>query len=207
MLRIELVWLLVTACSIAGLSWLGGYLWFFALVPMVVCALIGLILLAARISQVRSPELRRASGLRASVLGASMIALVVGFPALQRAGSSLHVELRFRAQRADLDLAVLLELTGHGDAELQKRLGYRRDDGPPLRLAFPAPGGVLDNWCGTVFDMTGSVMRINEFRADSAQSNLTRSDEPTGTSLSKLFGGDMIGCRKLHAPYYFCCFT
>ena len=34
---------------------------------------------------------------------------------------------------------------------------YVVDSGPPVRVAFPQPGGILDNWEGVVFDPTGEV--------------------------------------------------
>jgi hypothetical protein len=76
---------------------------------------------------------------------------------------------------------------------------YMIDFGPPRRVAF-SYGGLVDNWCGVVFDPTGEVLKIN--------------DLPPGGSpgwrnhpMTKLFGGDMTSCRPLESPYYFCCFT
>lgn len=73
------------------------------------------------------------------------------------------------------------------------------DVGPPLRVAFPQ-GGFLDNWSGIVFDPTGRVMEADGW------------DEATGEwrapeDVTRLFGGDLVSCRRLWGDYYDCSFT
>lgn len=63
-------------------------------------------------------------------------------------------------------------------------------ENPPLRIAFPQPSGLLDNWCAIVFDETGELLRVSP-----------------ASPLSKLFGGDIVGCHALDGPYLFCCLT
>lgn len=66
---------------------------------------------------------------------------------------------------------------------------YSIDPGPPVRVAFN-PAGLLDNWSAIVFDPTGEVMLVD------APPHITR-----------LFGGDLVGCRPLWGSYYKCSFT
>jgi hypothetical protein len=76
------------------------------------------------------------------------------------------------------------------------------EKGPPLRVAFPWPGGLLDNWCGVVYDPSGLVMKAKRFRPD-----LSNFGDPTLQDVKKLFGGDLRSCEPLGGPWYFCCFT
>lgn len=60
----------------------------------------------------------------------------------------------------------------------------------PTRVAFPWPGGIIDNWFGVVHDPSGGVTRA-----------------PHDASIRELFGGDLIGVRHLWGPWYLCSFT
>jgi len=76
---------------------------------------------------------------------------------------------------------------------------YSVDLGPPVRVAFN-PAGMLDNWSGIIFDPSGVVMLADGF------------DPKTGKFIApervtKLFGGDLVGCRHLWGDYYRCSFT
>lgn len=59
---------------------------------------------------------------------------------------------------------------------------YRVDD-PPERIAFPWPGGIIDNWTGVVWDPSGSAPPENAF------------------------GGQLIHAVHLGGPWYLCSFT
>lgn len=77
-------------------------------------------------------------------------------------------------------------------------VGLNVDRGPPLRVAFN-PEGMLDNWSGIVFDPTGEVMQADGFDA----SGRFRAPD----RITKLFGGDLVSCRRLWGDYYDCSFT
>ena len=80
---------------------------------------------------------------------------------------------------------------------------YFVDPGPPVRVAFVlAPGRFIDNWCGVVYDPSGEVMQANQF-----DGSWNSWDVQVPSRIIGLFGGDMLGCRPLDAPYYHCCFT
>lgn len=76
---------------------------------------------------------------------------------------------------------------------------YSVDVGPPVRVAFN-PGGFLDNWSGTIFDPTGDVMLADGF--DARTGKFVAPDR-----ITKLFNGDLVGCRHLWGDYYTCSFT
>lgn len=71
--------------------------------------------------------------------------------------------------------------------------------GPPVRVAFN-PAGMLDNWSGIIFDPTGDVML-----ADGLDPKTGKFIAPE--RVTKLFGGDLVGCRHLWGDYYSCSFT
>jgi hypothetical protein len=82
------------------------------------------------------------------------------------------------------------------------RVHYQVDERPPLRVAFPWPGGILDNWCGVVYDPTGLVKKARLFKPD-----LTNLGDPSLSDVRSLFGGDLCFCEPLGGDWYFCCFT
>lgn len=57
-----------------------------------------------------------------------------------------------------------------------------------LRVAFPNGTGVIDNWCGLVWDPSGLIGTVNK--------------DSVG-----LFGGDLIGVRHKGGYWYVACFT
>ena len=76
---------------------------------------------------------------------------------------------------------------------------YSVDLGPPVRVAFN-PAGMLDNWSGIIYDPTGEVMLAKGF--DPHTGKFAAPDH-----ITKLFDGDLVGCRHLWADYYDCSFT
>jgi len=129
---------------------------------------------------------------------------MVLFAPLAHLGSLLTGHVRFWLLR-DTYEPLVFEMrsapeatTGWVDA---RGVAYRLDLGPPVRIAFLWPGGVLDNWCGAVFDPSGAVGTL-------VATDPAVSDPGAGRgALAYLFGGDLVGCSELDAPYYACCFT
>jgi len=76
---------------------------------------------------------------------------------------------------------------------------YSVDLGPPIRIAFN-PEGLLDNWSGMVYDPTGDVMMADGFDRDTGEFVAPQ-------RITKLFEGDLVGCRRLWRDYYVCSFT
>lgn len=71
--------------------------------------------------------------------------------------------------------------------------------GSPRRVAFPMPGGFLDNWDAIVVDPTDRV---------AAATGLTREGDFTAPSdVKSLFGGDLVACTHMTGHFYRCSFT
>jgi hypothetical protein len=73
------------------------------------------------------------------------------------------------------------------------------DAGPPLRVAFPQPGGLLDNWNGIVYDPTAKVETAQGLSADGRFS--------ASPKVRALFGGDIVKCSHIAGAFYRCSFT
>lgn len=82
----------------------------------------------------------------------------------------------------------------------RKDLGieYDVDYGPPIRVAF-RPVGMLDNWSAIIFDPTGEMLKADGF---DEEGNFAAPD-----GITKLFGGDLVSCRRLWGDYLHCAFT
>ena len=150
----------------------------------------------------RQPRSRRQRALAA--LAAPMMMLVtisLAWPALA-AGSFSGAWTRLMINRAEYE-AVIAKARKSGSPsrnslEQDGDVEYLVDPGPPVRVAFN-PEGFLDNWSGIIFDPTGVVMRADGF--DPRTGKFVAPDEVT-----KLFGGDLVSCRRLWGDYYDCSF-
>ena len=105
----------------------------------------------------------------------------------------------FLQHRAAYDRVVAAEIAKPSGGRPTTRSDHIVDEGPPIRVAFPWPGGIFDNWCGVVYDPTGVVMNVNGTQLGT--------DEWRSSPITRLFGGDMTECRRLSATYFKCCFT
>jgi hypothetical protein len=75
------------------------------------------------------------------------------------------------------------------------------DAGPPRRVAFPQPGGIIDNWEGVIHDpsrgLDGAVPPAGGVRGGF-------SPPP---ELVRVFGGSLLACRPVRDHFYRCWFT
>jgi hypothetical protein len=76
---------------------------------------------------------------------------------------------------------------------------YVADYATPRRVAFE-PSEFLDNWSGIVWDPTHEVMK-----ADGFDTKTGRFHAPE--RITKLFGGDLVACRRLGGDWFDCSFT
>ena len=76
------------------------------------------------------------------------------------------------------------------------------DTGPPMRIAFPRPGGLLDNWEGVVYDPTDAVRVAQGWSFASGKQEFT-----APAAVRTLFGGDIIACELVTEHFYRCWFT
>lgn len=176
------------------------HFWVVASLPLLVWAIGGLVLLGIALSKVRSAP-SRPQALRAG--GIVLAALILFFPTTS-VGAWATERLRFMRDRSTYERIVaeardkMASTSPHEFLE-EHGLNYAVDPGSPFRVAFLWPGGILDNWCGAVFDPSGEVMGINELALGTTAWRNHRT--------TRLFGGDMTSCRPLDELYYLCCFT
>lgn len=152
--------------------------------------LIGLLIVAAL-------EVKNRRGSRPSVLFFGVVLLTGVIFGLY--GARIGTLTRFYALKSRYE-AVVAEIRAGRDPG--PKSGCRIEPGPPLRVAFPWPGGLLDNWCGVVYDPSGLVLKARRFRPD-----LSNFGDPDLQDVRRLFGGDLRSCEPLGGGWYFCCFT
>jgi hypothetical protein len=131
----------------------------------------------------------------------AVVACFALFSPAANAGQWTLERIRFSLHRSEYERIV--ETLGRGildpSSSASDKLDYVLDFGPPLRVAFTWPRGLIDNWCGIVHDPTGDVLKVNELER--------WSDQWRNSEITKLFGGDMVSCRAVDHPYFLCCFT
>lgn len=133
------------------------------------------------------------------VLGAGV---VLAQPTLAQAGDDFWFERRFDELEPKYRvLAERLSAGTHLSARDTADLRVVLDAGPPLRVAFPQPGGIIDNWEGIVYDPTGAVGAATGWR-DGVPGRYSAPVE-----VRALFGGDLVACRHVRASFYRCWFT
>jgi len=149
----------------------------------------------------RRAQLRRyAIGLAAPLM--LVVTLAVSWPALlagSYTGTWVRLMLNWHHYQSIISKAESQRMIQQ-DAAYQEDDGvrYAVDAGPPVRVAFN-PAGILDNWSGIVFDPTHEVMLADGFD----DTGKFRAPE----RVTKLFGGDLVGCRRLTHDFSYCSFT
>lgn len=88
------------------------------------------------------------------------------------------------------------------DEAVHPPLRYIVEPGPPLRVAFPLPGGILDNWEGVVYDPSDEISVAHEIRPD-----LSNWNEPRFVAIRLWFGGDLRYAEHVDGHFYRCWFT
>lgn len=191
------IWIITGIALALTLQFQYETLWILASLPIVSWSLIGIALLVTCVWRATRPE-HRGTALKNIC---AIIVMGVMITPLAKIGHSLTEYIRFSWYRTSYDRIVShidqQPLTDGLDHD--EDIDFILDPGPPRRVAFIWPGGLMDNWCGIVFDPTNDVLKIN-------QQGLW-SDEWRASYITKLFGGDMTSCRTISTPYYMCCFS
>jgi len=207
----QLVYWFVSAlgCFVAASTvvWFGGFLGVpFALLAAFVLAVSWLIvlLLGLKVAWVRRERPRQALYAAAAPFGAIGLALALALPMMWAVAWAYDWAF-FLNNRSDYEEVVRLAEEGRFDAsvrEYQERDGitFMLDAGPPRRVAFPMPGGFLDNWSGVIYDPTGEVMLADGFDPETGEFAAPE-------RITKLFYGDIVSCRHVLDSFYNCSFT
>ena len=183
---------------------LWDHLWMAALSVWVLYTVVGASLWLLILWHIRKTP-RSSSGVNLALalpLGAIVLWLVL--PQLARAGDQFLFTRRFaslRAQYATLVAEVQRGAPSPRTWAEQEGIRFQVDPGPPVRVAFLQPGGILDNWEGVIYDPTGRVRRATGWR-NGIPGNYTASPD-----LVNLFGGALLACVPIEDAYYRCWFT
>ena len=153
---------------------------------------------------------RRASR-RSSEVGLALamplgaLVLWLALPHITRAGDQFLFTQRFATLHARYEALVAeVRRTGAPSPQTWTTRGgiqFQVDSGPPVRVAFLQPGGILDNWEGVVYDPTGRVTTATGWRAG-VPGNYSAAPDVVG-----LFGGALVRCEPIEGAYYRCWFT
>lgn len=180
-----------------------GFLLFILFIPASAIALLaGAVLWLVRgVKGSRRAETKRARFIFLLASPTLLIAtVVIAWPSLV-AGAHMGDLLRLAMNWSHYERIVAKAQSNPVEAHYEEENGitYSVDVGPAVRVAFN-PDGFLDNWSGIVFDPTGEVMLADGF--DVKTGRFVAPDR-----ITKLFGGDLVGCRRLWRDYYRCSFT
>jgi hypothetical protein len=120
---------------------------------------------------------------------------------LARRGDAFWFQRRFDAHEPQYrSIAERLSAGARLSASDTASIRVVLDAGPPVRVAFPQPGGIIDNWEGVVYDPTGAVASATGWVGVAG-----RYSAPPQVRV--LFGGDLVACRHVRASFYRCWFT
>lgn len=153
--------------------------------------------------------IRRRRVARRAIWSAAAMTLLVPtlfmiFPQLSAAGDSAQFRARFtRLAPQYLALAAELERAGATSRDGERRgIRFVVDHGPPVRVAFTQPGGIVDNWEGVVYDPTGAVRAARGWTSVEGRQEFT-----APPAVRRLFGGDLVACEPIRDAFYRCWFT
>ena len=189
----ESIWLAVYLASAVGRDEIWAALWVMAMIWWGALDAVGAILaVVALVCLIRGDRAARAGLIAAALLPLATLGLVRAVGPDRVAVARFWVERGRYQARVDEILA----------APVARRAALagndcRLDPGPPLRVAFVLPGGILDHWTAVVYDPTGRVVA----------SNRPLEREQAAGSPRMLFGGLMTHALPLGGPWYRCWFT
>ena len=199
-----LAWAVLGVAISLAMQWLFEQYWLRSALAPIAWAAIGLVLVGRRLWDARRPETRRGAFAAAGAVVFIGLLVVLASPFAAQLGASVIERLRF-ARNEPLYQQIVKEVeaspSGPGRHE-RDGVVYLVDPGPPLRLAFPWPSGIITGWCGAVYDPTGEVMRINDVLPDGSNR-----DDARLAGATAAFGGGMTDCHELGEDYYLCCFA
>ncbi len=200
---LALGWIFVAAHLLFFDQWIRETLWIFGVGIYFDWLLAGVVLLGtALVLAVRRRS--RPYAIAAGVMVVALAAAWFGGGRLAWIGSRWLLHHRFERDLPRYEAVVqrVLRSPPMPDTTPYRARDYLVDEGPPRRVAFPWPGGMLDNWSGIVYDPTGVVLRVTRLNPD-----WSNSSDPSLQPVMRLFGGTMYYCERVRGPWYFCRFT
>ena len=197
------IWFVVGIGVALVTSVLDIYFWMLGYLPLLIWYLAGAVLIAISLFQcIRSSN----RGVLAGIVGLNLLVVAVGFGLsipLVRGGDRLFEVIHFSLNLKSYETTVAeIVRNPPSDSGYIEHLGAVVDVGPPVRVAFKLPGGLIDNWCGIIYDDTGLVLRSNSF-----DGNWESWEQQVPSNVRKLFGGDLLWCQEKTEGFFKCCFT
>jgi hypothetical protein len=194
------VWIVLGVVLWFFYGWIDEVLWMLSFLPYALWIVVGINLLAFSFM---FKYRWRATAVRAVVLTAVTVLSLSYGSRLSIAGRRFLLHWRLARVAPELERLSSQIAAGRGQPTPGEHKGsfgvYIIDVGPPVRIAVPLPGGILDNWCGLVRDPTGLVM--------SPRSTIPRGNGHETRFAWGLFGGVLVSCKPLGPPWYHCCFS
>lgn len=186
------IWTAVGFLLSFGAAWLFEWLFVFAVFVYGAFALAGIVAFAALVWM--SFGAIRQRWLLIAAMPASATVLVISFPWLAALGGDALLKHQFEQNATCYEAIVAAAESANRPAPPScGGIAHQIDRGPPLPVAF-AIGGFLDNWHAFVYDPSGRIDDLDW-------------NDPSQASLRKLFGGDLVACRRLRDRFYHCGFT
>lgn len=165
-------------------------------------ALFGIVIFLALLRRLRHSRPRPVALSAAAVPAISLILWFV-VPQVAALGDRFQFARRFSRLEPQYE-AIVAALSKEPPLVRRGTIGgitFVVDSGPPLRVAFPQPGGIIDNWEGVIYDPSGRVGLATGWK------NGVAGDYTAPPEIKRVFGGDLVGCRQVAARFYRCWFT
>lgn len=183
------IWFAVAALTLLASDWLTEINIFLAIVAVPLVGLGGLVVMAALAF----------SGEGKAVGALIVAALVLVLLPLPSWGGRLWFFISFNQHRQAYD-AIVAEADRLPRDGTRHGVSYRIESGPPIRVAFPQPVGIADNWGAVIHDPSDGVATAKGWGE-------TNGDYTIRPDLQELWGGDIVSCSRITGHYYRCWFT
>lgn len=183
------IWSALAALTLLASDWLTEVNIFLAIVAVPLVGLGGLVVMAALAF----------SGEGKAVGVLIVAALVLVLLPLPSWGGRVWFFISFYQHRQAYD-AVVAEADGLPRDGARHGVSYRIEPGPPIRVAFPQPVGIADNWGAVIHDPSDGVATAKGWGE-------TNGDYTIRPDLQELWGGDIVSCSRITGHYYRCWFT
>lgn len=201
----RLAWRLIGAWALVGLLLafiskpLSGAIWILTGVVVAVYLLAGVALFVILIVE----TLGRGKRAWQPILGLPLAGVFLWLAWGQVASLGDEAQFRLRFGTHEADYVRLSQLAQREQPMPPARAGdvaYELDGASPTRVAFPLPGGITDNWEAVIFDPTDEVGTAKGWGRQPG-------DFTASPAAKKLFGGDLLACRRVKGHFYRCRFT
>lgn len=183
-------WILIAAILLLASDWLVEAIFIFGPMIQLGWACVGLAILIALLLRRRWAP--------AAILVAAGVALLLS--PLPQWGGWLWFRISFESHKAAY-MQVVTEASDLPRQGTAHGVRYLIEPGPPMRVAFPQPVGVADNWGAVIHDPTDAVLTAQGWGESGPGDYTARPD------VQNLWGGDLLTCARITGHWHRCWFT